>query len=212
MDFRQAAADGRQTAEALGALQAWLLAEDAYRRGGVPDEVLQFLQDHVGHLLGPQAMATAQIFLRGHADWATPARDRALLLDLLAEIEGARRPGFEFGWYAFGPDGADDGPTTLLVMAEYGVHDPVWERPRGSGSPVSLADHGVSESLVRRLRAWNETFERYGTRDEDRADDAWAAEGLALAHELQRELPDVEVRYYHGDDDRPLRDVVTGAS
>ncbi len=29
--------------------------------------------------------------------------------------------------------------------------------------------------------------------------------GLRLAQALQRELPDVDVRYFHADDDRPLR-------
>jgi hypothetical protein len=119
-------------------------------------------------------------------------------------IEGKRRPGFEFQWRASPPDGR---PATLLVMAEYSVRDPVWERPRGSGSPVSLKELGVSESLLRRLRAWNETFERHGAGDEAWSSDVWADEGLALAHELQRELPDVAVRYFHADDDRPLRNL-----
>jgi hypothetical protein len=45
-------------------------------------------------------------------------------------------------------------------MAEYSVGDPVWDRPRGDGGPVSLMILGVSESLVQRMRAWNETYER----------------------------------------------------
>ncbi|GIE76494.1 hypothetical protein Aph02nite_24440 [Actinoplanes philippinensis] len=207
--LREAAEAGRETGDALGALQAWLLAEDAYARGGVPDEVLSYLQDHVGRLLGPRAMAAAGEFLKQYAARdagpAGLARDSSALVDLLAAIEGKRRRGFEFEWRAFPLDGVDDRPATLLVMAEYFAGDPVWERPRGSGSPVSLEELGVSESLGRRLRAWNETYERHGLGGEEWASAAWAEEGLALAHELQRELPDVEVRYFHGDDDRPLR-------
>ncbi|WP_430781660.1 hypothetical protein [Actinoplanes sp. G11-F43] len=201
------AADGGDPVEALG---AWLLAEDAYTRGGVPDEVLIFLQDHVGRLLGPQTMTAARGFLEERLgpdrDLAGLARDRSVMVELLAVVEGRRRPGFEFEWRAFPPDVTDDRPATLLVMAEYCVGDPVWERPRGSGSPVSLRELGVEESLVRRLRAWNETFERFAPEDADWTGDAWADEGLDLARELQRALPDVEVRYFHADDDRPLRE------
>ncbi|GAA2713847.1 hypothetical protein Apa02nite_094290 [Actinoplanes palleronii] len=56
-----------------------------------------------------------------------------------------------------------------------------------------LNELGVSASMTRRLRAWNEMFGRYGSRDEDWASGGWADEGVAPAHELQRELPDVEV-------------------
>ncbi len=100
------AAAGR-TADALDAVRAWLLAEDAYERGGVPDEVLVFLQDHVDRLLGSAATLAAGDALRRHVeaggDLADLARDRPALLDLLASIEGGRRPEPELEWRADRP-------------------------------------------------------------------------------------------------------------
>jgi hypothetical protein len=97
--LRQAAADGRHLVEALDALRAWLLLEDAYQQGGVPGEVLHFIHDHVSSLFGPQATAVGHDFLRQRlqASGTLPdlARDRSALLDLLARIEGKRRRGFE---------------------------------------------------------------------------------------------------------------------
>jgi hypothetical protein len=203
-----AEAEGTHVAETLEALAAWLLTEEAYERGGVPDEVLTFMQDHIDRMLGPHATQVAGDFLRGHIEagggLADLARDRSALLDLLALIEGKRRRGFELEWRADGP-----GRETLLVMAEHGVEDPVWDRPRGGGGPVSLSELDVSDSLVQRLRTWNETYERSALIDDGwgsaEALSAWVRQGLALAHELQRELPAVDVRYFHADDDRSLR-------
>jgi hypothetical protein len=200
-------------ADALDALRAWLLTEDAYARGGVPDEVLSYLQDHVDRLFGPHATQVAGDVLRRHGgDLADLARDRSALLDLLALIQGSRRRGFESEWRSdrpAPPAGQADRPAALLVMAEYSVGDPVWDRPRGRGGPVSLSELDVSEALVRRLRAWNETYERSALTDDGWASSesysAWVQQGLALARELQNELPDVDVRYFHGDHDRPLR-------
>lgn len=155
-------ADGR-TDVALDALRAWLLTEHAYEAGGVPDEVLNYLQDHIGRLLGPRATSLTGDFLKADESLAELARDRDRLIELLAVIEGGRRRGFELQWTA-GASRSDENatPTALLVMAEYGVDDPVWDRPVGHGGPVSLNELAVSESLVRRLREWNETFERSG--------------------------------------------------
>ncbi len=214
--LRRAEADGRHLVEALGALQAWLLLEDSHERGGIPDEVLHFIHDHISRLLGPRAHAVAGNFLRQHVaaggSLADLARDRSALLDLLALIEGGRRRGFELEWRSDRPapaEGRPHRPEALLVMAEHGVGDPVWERPRGSGAPVSLSGLGVSAPLVQRLRAWNETFERSALTDDGwagpEAESTWVQQGLDLAHELQQELPDIDVRYSHADDDRPLR-------
>ncbi len=196
--------------QAPDTLRAWLLTEDAYERGGVPDEVLNFMQDHVGRLLGSQAESVLGDFLGEHDhDLAGLARDRSRLIELLAQIEGRRRPGFEMQWQArIGrvPGAEKTRPTALLVMAEYSVGDPVWDRPVGTGGPVELADLEVSPPLVRRLREWNEVFEVLGLTDDWDATD-WVQQGLALAHELQRELPDIDVRYRHADDDRPLRSI-----
>jgi hypothetical protein len=197
--------------EALDALRAWLLTEDAYERGGVPDEVLNFMQDHIHHLLGPRAEGALVEFLGDqHGEdgkLAELARDRSRLIELLALIEGRRRRGFEMQWRATRPPLMENGrPTALLVMAEYSVDDPVWDRPVGRGGLVELADLEVSASLVRRLREWNGVFEVRALTD-DWDSTSWSEEGLVLAQELQRELPDIDVRYYHGDDDRPLRSI-----
>ncbi len=49
----------QRDAMAVSALRAWLLAEEAHPRGGVPDEVLLHLQHHVEELLGPHALFAA---------------------------------------------------------------------------------------------------------------------------------------------------------
>jgi len=196
-------------AQALDALRAWLLTEDAHRRGQVPDEVLTYLQDHITALLGPHAVAIAGEYLARHPDRITHlARDRTQLIELLQVVEGRRRPGLETQWRAHPDSGESTGPTALLVMAEHGVDDPVWDRPEGRGGPVDLTALGVSDQLVRRLRAWNETYERNALEDrwESSGQEArWVGLGLSLAQRLQQELRDIDVRYFHGDDDRPLR-------
>ncbi|NAZ80485.1 hypothetical protein GTR02_01460 [Kineococcus sp. R8] len=205
---------GESAADALGALQAWVLTEDAYERGGVPDEVLSYLQDHIGRLLGPHAVFAAGDHLRQHVEAGGSltdlARDRTALRDLLEVIEGRRRRGFELEWRAERSVDQDGSwrPEALLVMAEHCVEDPVWDRPRGTGELVPLLELGVAESLVHRLRAWNESWERSALDDDwsgSGAQAAWVQQGLLLAQELQRELPEVDVRYFHADDDRPLR-------
>ncbi len=107
----KAEADGSHVAEALDALGAWLLTEDAYERGGVPDEVLAYMQDHIGRLLGPQATLIAGDFLRHHDEagggLADLARDRSALLNLLGLIEGKRHQGFELEWRADRPEPPD---------------------------------------------------------------------------------------------------------
>jgi hypothetical protein len=125
--MREAEANGRHVAEAVDALEAWLLTEDAYERSGVPDEVLAYMQDHIDRLLGPHATLVAGDFLRQHVEdgggLANLARDRSALLDLLALIEGKRHQGFELEWHAdrpvppdeeayFNPDN-DDTPRSL---------------------------------------------------------------------------------------------------
>ncbi|GIF23798.1 hypothetical protein BJ973_004409 [Actinoplanes tereljensis] len=190
-----------EVGEALETLSVWLIAEDAYLRDRVPDEVLTYMQDRVGQLLGPHALQVAGDFAR-ERDLVGLARDSEALDELLALIEGKRRRGFEMEWRAFPPAtvrGKDYQPEALLVMAEYGGGDPVWDRPRGDGGQVELSELGVSASLVQRLRAWNDTWAT------PEPSEGWTEKGMALAHELQRELPDLDVRYFHGDDDRPLR-------
>ncbi len=101
-------ADSGYVVDALDALAAWLHAEDAFERGGVPDEVLSYLQDHVDRLLGSGATLAAGALLRRHVeaggDLAGLARDRSALLDLLASIEGEPRRGFHLEWRADRPE------------------------------------------------------------------------------------------------------------
>jgi hypothetical protein len=101
-------------------------------------------------------------------------------------------------------------PRALRVMAEYMSDDPVWDSDPDHMGPVVLADLGVSARLARRLRAWNDRFSDIALTDfefpgaEERR--RWLREGLTLAHELQNELPDIEISYAEDADRRPVRD------
>jgi hypothetical protein len=123
------------------------------------------------------------------------AQEDVALDDLMAHIKAAQRPGFE----PMMRPGAHQAllarirpgmpPESLLVMAEYGVQDPVWARLPWGGL-VELARLGVSDSLIQALRRWNDTYEDPPS-DQDWP--AWVQQGLTLAHELQAELPDIDV-------------------
>jgi hypothetical protein len=136
--------------------------------------------------------------------------DDAALDELLVYIKAAQRPGFE----AIPPKNSRDArlariqqglpPEALLVMAEYGIHTPVWDQPLGSGSLVDIAKLGISEDLIQALTRWNDA---YGDKDDDEILAAWTREGLELAYQLQAELPGIDVRYWHEDDDRALREI-----
>jgi hypothetical protein len=76
--------------------------------------------------------------------------------------------------------------------------------------PVVLQDLGVSAKLVQRLQAWNERFNgialtgfEFTSVDGERS---WRQEGLALAFELQNELPDIEISYAEDTDSRLVHD------
>ena len=88
-------------------------------------------------------------------------------------------------------------PPTLTVMAEHGVDDPAWARPKGHGEPVDLASLGVPADLVAALRAWNQRYEALARTDfawpSEQDEQDWRAQGAGLAAALQRALPDVEV-------------------
>jgi hypothetical protein len=164
-------------------------------------------------VLGFRAERALEVYMKEHGlstpDLEAVARDGAALDDLLAHIKAAQRPGFE----PMLRPGARQTlqarmrsgmpPETLLVMAEYGVQEPIWGLPLG-GNLVDLDRLGVSGSLIRALRAWNDTYED-APNDQDWP--AWVQQGLTLAHELQAELPGLDVRYWHLDDDRTLRDI-----
>jgi hypothetical protein len=104
-------------------------------------------------------------------------------------------------------DDAPDVPAVVLVMAEYGDLDGLWDRSPGAVGPLRGARLGVSPALAARLREWNAEFDRCGLVgwDDPAAEDRWLRTGLHLAYDLQHELgPDVEVRYHHDDDPRPV--------
>lgn len=100
-------------------------------------------------------------------------------------------------------------PAALRVMAEHVGGDPVWDSDQDHLGQAELEDLGVSPSLVRRLRAWNDRYGAIARTDfafvppEDEA--IWRRQGLDLAYELQNELPDIEISYVEDEDDRPLR-------
>lgn len=101
-------------------------------------------------------------------------------------------------------------PVAVLVMAEHGISDPVWDRPGGSGEPLDLAAMGVPESLAEQMQVWNGRYQDLATTDYEwpghEVEAAWVAEGRRLAYELQNVLPDVEVRYHEDGDGRPVRE------
>jgi len=160
-EVRKAAAGGRHLAEALDALRAWLLLEDSYARGGVPDEVLHFIHDHISRLLGPRAHAVASDVPRKHieagGDLAGLARDRSALLDLLTTIEGKRRPDPAHLWVAHAPLSGE----TLSSLqkpegrdAEGGYSGP-W-RPHGhpADQDVSAPRTSILCGMARRRHRW----------------------------------------------------------
>ncbi|WP_454084713.1 hypothetical protein [Georgenia sp. Marseille-Q6866] len=103
-------------------------------------------------------------------------------------------------------------PTVVLVMSEWSVEYPLWDRSPGGLGLVDPEALGVSPSLAQRLRAWNgehndapdgpENF----TWPSPQAGVEWRRRGLDLAYALQDELgPDVEVLYFEDGNDRPVR-------
>lgn len=104
-------------------------------------------------------------------------------------------------------------PTVVLVMFEWGVEYPLWDRSPGGLGLVDPEALGVSPSLAQRLRAWNDEHNDapHGpesfTWPSPQAGVDWQRRGLNLACALQNELgPDVEVLYFEGGDHRPVRE------
>jgi hypothetical protein len=101
-------------------------------------------------------------------------------------------------------------------MPEYGVDIPVWHGPGGPGDgsgclpAEELAALGVSEGLIERLRAWQESWERENPpfKTWNTADKVVAGVplGVQLTRQLQAELPGHRV-YLSGDPDpAPVED------
>ncbi|WP_432573033.1 hypothetical protein [Kineococcus sp. SYSU DK005] len=202
-----------RTAHAVDALRQWLLTEDAFARGAATDGALNRQQDRIAALLGPHAVPTAHEHLRGHLARGGRIADLAgqpsQLKELLTLLRSTRRRGLEQQRSPAPKAQQDPRPSAVLVMAEHHGGEAVWNRPRGEGGPVRLSELGVPDALARRLRRWNATFEDLALSDfawpSPQAHAAWVQQGLQLAHELQLQLPEVDVRYFHSGGDRPLR-------
>ncbi|WP_344647064.1 hypothetical protein [Cryptosporangium japonicum] len=94
----------------------------------------------------------------------------------------------------------------VRLMGDYMTDDPVWD----SDGPIRLERLGISQPLVQRLRDWNTEFSRLPLTNFEfpTPEDAerWRSEGRQLAYQLQDELPNIEVSYWHDGDYRPVRE------
>lgn len=86
-------------------------------------------------------------------------------------------------------------PRRLLLMAEYGIELPLWDRSRtrdASFDRLRRRDLELSAELESRLAAWNQQFDMLAATDfawpSAEANLAFVVAGHALAAELQREL------------------------
>jgi hypothetical protein len=110
---------------------------------------------------------------------------------------------------------ADRTPTVVEVMAEH-TDAFLWNRTPDRNPDdayvVDPAPLGMSPELIARLEAWNVEWSRraLGLETSEDSAEAWDRTGLRLAYELQAELDalghDIDVRYAHDDDPRPLRE------
>jgi hypothetical protein len=102
----------------------------------------------------------------------------------------------------------------LTVMPEYGVDIPVWYGPGSDGlgwlDAEKLATLGVSDGLIERLRAWQESWEREHPpfKTWNTADKVVAGVplGVRLARQLQAELPGHRIFWSGGPDPVPVED------
>jgi hypothetical protein len=104
-------------------------------------------------------------------------------------------------------------PSVVLVMFEWSVEYPLWDRSPGGFGSVDPEALGVSPDLARRLRAWNDEHNDAPNGPENftwptpQAGVDWQRRGLDLAYALQNELgPHIEVRYFEDEDARPVRE------
>jgi hypothetical protein len=130
------------------------------------DEDVDLARDQASRILGRHALSALPDVANerglGSADIRAIAENDQRLNELLAVLQDKRRPGFERQprTHPHPGDREEEHPEALLVMAEYAVGDPVWNRSPGHGGLVNLADLSISETLQRSLRLWNETYER----------------------------------------------------
>ncbi|WP_432542441.1 hypothetical protein [Kineococcus sp. SYSU DK002] len=93
-------------------------------------------------------------------------------------------------------------PTVVSIAAEYEEDAYAWDHSPGEVGhlpPSILADMGADPDLLARLSAWNDTYGQLAVTDfqwrAEQSEAEWGEEGLQLALELQRQLPDIEVYY-----------------
>ncbi|MHB1472773.1 MAG: hypothetical protein ACYCV4_03940 [Dermatophilaceae bacterium] len=104
-------------------------------------------------------------------------------------------------------------PTVVLVMFEWSVEYPLWDRSPGGFGPVDAETLGVSPELAGQLREWSAEHddapngpEHFEWRSYEAYLD-WRRRGLHLAYALQDNLgSEIEVRYFEDGDERPVRD------
>ena len=108
-------------------------------------------------------------------------------------------------------------PTVVELMAEHTDHF-LWNRSPDQQPDddyaVDPAALGISPGLISCLDAWNAEWSRralgLGVPEGSDGTAEWARTGVRLAYRLQDELDalghDIDVRYAHDDDPRPVRE------
>lgn len=104
-------------------------------------------------------------------------------------------------------------PTVVLVMFEWGLEYPLWDRSPGGIGPVDAETLGVSSKLAGQLREWSAEQDDLSTGPDHlewRSHEAhldWRRRGLHLAYALQDDVGfEIEVRYFEDGDERPVRE------
>ena len=112
-------------------------------------------------------------------------------------------------------DDAEEQRPGLTLMPEHGVDVPVWYGP-GGGAPGGLdADElaalGVSDRLIERLRAWQQSWDHDPfTSNPPRASWPGSPVTLRLAQHLRAELPGCRVFLIDNRQPRPIDEWISG--
>jgi hypothetical protein len=113
------------------------------------------------------------------------------------------------GQTQFMPDRGSEARPGLTLMPEYGVDIPVWFGPDGDDSgglsAEDLAALGVSDRLIERLRAWQESWDHDpSTSDAPRGSWPGSPVTVRLAQHLQAELPAYRIFLFAEPAPRPV--------
>ena len=106
-------------------------------------------------------------------------------------------------------DEATESRPGLMSMPEYGVDIPVWHGPdaddSGGLAAEDLATLGVSDRLIERLRAWQESWDHDpSTSSAPRGSWPGSPATLRLARHLQAELPGYRIFLFADPVPRPI--------